>query len=99
MKQIIVTLIILSVCTAATVVIAQSQGPEEIKYPVKMGTVSFNHAGHQQTIDCASCHHTGDYISCKNCHGVKTGIPTAKNAFHDQCKSCHKEQKKRTDKM
>lgn len=94
MKQILMTgltLIFLTLMT--TMVLAQTNGPPEVTYSPKMGTVTFDHTKHQSTVDCATCHHTGEYISCKSCHGVKSEAPKAKNAFHKQCKNCHKEQK------
>ncbi len=70
---------------------AAPNGPAEIKYSVKMGTVTFNHTAHQQVGDCATCHHTGDYSQCKSCHGVDDNAPKAKDAYHNLCKNCHKE--------
>ncbi|MCK5913925.1 MAG: cytochrome c3 family protein [Desulfuromusa sp.] len=82
------------VSSIATVVIAVATGPAEIKYEPKMGTVTFNHSDHQQLTDCATCHHTGEYAQCKSCHGVDQSAPKVKNAYHKQCKDCHKEMKK-----
>ena len=82
------------VSTFATAVVAVTNGPEEVNFTPKMGTVTFNHSAHQGLTDCATCHHTGDYAQCKSCHGVNENVPKSKNAFHKQCKDCHKEAKK-----
>ncbi|MBN1958232.1 MAG: cytochrome c3 family protein [Desulfuromonadales bacterium] len=80
--------------SVATFVVAESQGPPEVKYTPKMGTVTFQHAAHQSYTDCATCHHTGDFAQCKSCHGVDPQAPQAKDAFHQLCKDCHKESQK-----
>ena len=77
-----------------TAVIAATNGPSEVKFTPKMGTVTFNHTAHQGLTECSTCHHTGDYVQCKSCHGVKKNAPKAKNAFHKRCKDCHKKLKK-----
>lgn len=95
MKQIFMaTLTLIIFALAATIVTGQTNGPPEIKYTPKMGSVTFDHAKHQSATECATCHHTGDFASCKSCHGVAPEAPKAKVAFHNQCKSCHKELKK-----
>ncbi len=94
MKKMLLLTAILLVSVYATTVVAATNGPEEIKYTPKMGTVTFNHKAHQGRTDCATCHHTGDYAQCKSCHGVDTAAPKAKDAYHKGCKSCHKELKK-----
>jgi cytochrome c553 len=87
-----VTLILVS--SVATVVIATTNGPPEIKFTPKMGTVTLDHTAHQALTDCATCHHTGEYAQCKSCHGVDPNAPAAKVAFHNLCKDCHKEMNK-----
>jgi len=82
------------VSTFATMTFAASTGPKEIKYTPKMGTVTFNHAAHQNRTDCVTCHHTGDSAQCKSCHGVDSTAPKVKSAYHKTCKSCHKKLKK-----
>lgn len=84
MKNLFVLFITLCfISFAATLVVAQSSGPAEYKYPSAIGTVTFNHASHENLVDCASC------------HSVVLGIDqkARKDAFHDLCISCHKEQK------
>jgi cytochrome c553 len=95
MKKLLILLtatVIVSFVTTA--VIAATNGPSEVKFTPKMGTVTFNHTAHQGLTECATCHHTGDYAQCKSCHGVNDNAPKAKNAFHKLCKDCHKESKK-----
>ena len=95
MKKLFIVLI-LSLFTFATVglALANDKGPEKVEYSAKMGTVTFNHAQHQERSDCSSCHHTGTFVQCKSCHGVSEEAPKAKDAFHKQCKGCHAEANK-----
>lgn len=64
--------------------------------------VKFNHEKHQEVVsECTRCHHDydnymnnvgGEGQACSECHG-KTGGDngvTLVNAFHLQCKTCHK---------
>jgi cytochrome c553 len=95
MKKFLILLTVLMLLfSIATVVVAASKAPAEVKYTSKTGTVTFNHVTHQKLSDCATCHHTGDYVQCKSCHGVDQNAPKVKNAYHKQCKNCHKEMKK-----
>lgn len=91
MKKMLVVLLLAAL--AAPVAFAAG-GPEEVKFDTKMGTVTFDHAGHQEIeSDCTSCHHMGmDSGTCKDCHGVDDAAPKAKDAFHDLCTGCHKDQ-------
>ena len=68
-----------------------NNGPAEVTFEAKMGTVTFPHAAHQGKIaDCTTCHHKGlDSGQCSSCHDG-TKAPKAKDAFHKQCKNCHK---------
>jgi len=89
----ILSLVLLMVFTLGTFAIA-TDGPTEVKFKVKMGTVTFNHAKHATEInDCLVCHHTGKPEACKTCHGVDKAAPSAKKAFHKTCKTCHKKSK------
>lgn len=68
--------------------------------------VTFNHAEHSEYAEgkCVTCHHKDEVgketgCSAEGCHPEKTSGPddksvTRKNAFHKQCKNCHKEQDK-----
>lgn len=64
----------------------------------KQPGVQFNHETHAPLADCVSCHHTSkskdDIQSCFECHGKDASAPVVKDAFHDQCIKCHKEQAK-----
>ena len=91
MKTLSLILITLfAICTFAI-----AAGPETVKYESKMGTVTFNHAAHATQInDCGICHHTDEKVACGTCHLAKTGdAPKAKDAYHKQCKGCHKAEK------
>ena len=95
MKKLFVLLTaMLVVSSIATVVVATSNGPTEIKYSPKMGEVTFDHLTHQGRADCATCHHTGDYNQCKSCHGSDNKAPKSKDAYHKLCVNCHKELQK-----
>lgn len=93
MKKLIVLLSVVAFVASVSVVIAA----DSIEFAGgKMGKVSFDHKAHQGVADdCTKCHHAGvDAGKCTSCHGVDAAAPKAKNAFHDQCKGCHKEMKK-----
>ncbi|PLX99982.1 MAG: hypothetical protein C0622_09735 [Desulfuromonas sp.] len=90
MKKLVVMLIVAAFVGTAFVAVASDNGPAEVKYEVKMGTVTFNHTAHQGLTDCATCHHTEGYAACKSCHDG-TKAPKAKDAYHKNCKDCHKE--------
>ena len=93
MKKFLVLLAVFALVGSALVAVAADKGPAEVKYEVKMGTVTFNHAAHQGATDCSTCHHTDGYASCKSCHDG-TKAPKAKTAYHKNCKDCHKKGKK-----
>lgn len=63
----------------------------------KMAPVTFPHATHVEKlkIDCAKCHHKDaqNPKACTTCHGAtaKDNTPSAKDAFHTRCQTCHKE--------
>lgn len=85
------------VFTAALVTAAVDKGPEAIQLPASMGEISFDHGAHQARVSqCQTCHHQDAAevtpVACHSCHGTKAEIPTAKNAFHQQCKTCHQAQ-------
>jgi hypothetical protein len=70
----------------------------------KMAPVAFSHPTHvdKAKIECTVCHHkekdTKEYQSCLKCHllkDAKDGAPLAKEAFHKQCQTCHKESVKK----
>ncbi len=94
MKKFLVLLVVFAFVGSAIVAVASDKGPAEVKFDVKMGNVTFNHAAHQELVaDCATCHHTGGFESCKSCHDG-TKAPKSKDAFHNSCKDCHKKEGK-----
>lgn len=94
MKKVLVTLLALSILAVGSTAVFSAAGPDEIKMPAKMGEVTFPHADHQKIVsDCTECHHKGlDEAKCSSCHGADPAAPKAKDAFHKQCKGCHKDQ-------
>jgi hypothetical protein len=64
----------------------------------KKSGVAFDHAKHAERADCFKCHHASkakeEIKSCFECHGKDAGAPSVKDAFHDSCIACHKEQAK-----
>jgi len=85
----VATFVVLGSLTAAVA----DNGPAEIKFPNKMGEVTFKHADHQAKAgDCKVCHEAAPgkiegfgkdiaHKTCKGCHQEKGG-PTG-------CKDCH----------
>ena len=75
------------------------------KKPTKPKPAVFPHAKHQETIDCADCHHSGKpgaleaykdgqkIEKCESCHNKAAGMPkkleTFKAVAHKNCKGCH----------
>lgn len=92
MKKMLVLLAIVAFVASTAFVAVADNGPASIKMDVKMGAITLDHAKHQGLTECATCHHTGDYASCKSCHDAKPEAPKSKNAFHKLCKDCHKKQ-------
>ncbi len=92
MKKLI---LLIAFCLVASFAVADN-GPAQFNLEAKNGTVAFDHAAHQaQFTDCTVCHHEGVAVgTCKNCHLAKKGdAPKAKDAYHKQCKGCHKTMK------
>jgi hypothetical protein len=89
-----------------------NKGPKEmvLKTAKAKKPAKFNHAAHQEKLECATCHHTktadgkkGPYVAgeeakCESCHNKKDmtnkKINSFKNAAHKNCKACHKKEKK-----
>ena len=87
-----VTIFISSILTTAIATAIETNVetiPTVVEYPTKLGMVTFSHENHQLVSECSSCHHTGDNIQCKTCHGIDKEIPSTKVAYHNQCKGCH----------
>lgn len=93
MKRFIAVLVTVGlIALGSAALVSADNGPAEIKLPAKMGEVTFPHAAHQAAVsDCTTCHHKGvEAGSCSSCHDGTTA-PKAKDAFHKQCKGCHKD--------
>ena len=64
------------------------------------GPVAYNHKAHAEKVkDCKTCHHkdaAGKEQVCSKCHGAKADGKkvSLKDAFHMQCKDCHKKEGK-----
>ncbi|MBE9486905.1 MAG: hypothetical protein KAT62_02260 [Desulfuromonadales bacterium] len=92
MKKMLVLLAVIAFVATSALVAVADNGPAEIKMSLKkMGVVTFDHAAHQALDACAVCHHTDGYEKCGSCHGVDPNVIKSKDAFHKQCKNCHKE--------
>jgi hypothetical protein len=103
------TLILVSLAILSVYGIAGAQKAPGDTVPLKlegakMPPVSFSHPTHvdKAKIACTSCHHKemagNAYESCLKCHALKdtkNGAPTAKDAFHKQCQTCHKDSVKK----
>lgn len=82
---------------------AQKKAPEPTSIKLeggKLGPVSFSHITHTEKvkIECVACHHKDkdpkEPEACVKCHllkEVKDNAPPAKDAFHKNCVTCHKE--------
>jgi hypothetical protein len=83
--------------------IAEKTPPDAITLQAegaKFGSVPFPHKVHaeKEKIDCAKCHHKEKDLKeaqkCSTCHllgEVKDNAPLVKDAFHNNCQTCHKE--------
>lgn len=71
-----------------------STGPETVRYTPSRGTVTFTHAKHAKTAECAACHHesrterpyTKPRQVCGDCHVAEPVAPmttTLRLAFHN----------------
>lgn len=87
--------LILLLFAAAPVFAEQAQGevPDEVIFPARLGEVHFSHVDHANWVpDCTTCHHTGDFPKCSSCHGALEDARKRTDAFHMQCKGCHREE-------
>ncbi len=68
----------------------------------KKPAVRFTHKLHAERVRrCVSCHHKGEEnpklrVACSECHGRRSEGKKVelKEAFHKQCKDCHKREKR-----
>lgn len=83
-------LIIAAMLVAFTFTLAYAA--DSVTYESKKGSVTFDHKGHSEKMDCAACHagepakiaidkDSAHGASCKDCHKEKSG-PT-------KCNDCH----------
>ena len=75
---------------------AQEKGPETVVLSGSpLGSVTFQHAAHQELTDCSTCHHesrpekplTAEHQACTDCHVKEPVAPmttSTRDAFHDQ---------------
>jgi uncharacterized paraquat-inducible protein A len=88
---------------AATTVLA---APAKVEFAGgSKGKVSFDHEKHSKSVGkCAECHHkdaAGKEAKCSTCHAKGKGEGKKvelKEAFHKNCKDCHKAGKKGPEK-
>ena len=87
---------------AATTVLA---APAKVEFKASKGTVTFDHEKHSKSIGkCAECHHkdaASKEAKCSTCHAKGKGEGKKvelKEAFHKNCKDCHKAGKKGPEK-
>lgn len=91
MKILTSRLLVLGLLLCATLTLA-AENPTSVKMKsLTQGDVLFHHLEHLSAVnDCEECHHMGvEAGGCRECHGVKRGVPTIKHAFHRQCRNCH----------
>jgi Class III cytochrome C family len=84
-----------------TIAGAQQKAPEPTVIKLdsaKLPPVSFSHKTHveKNKLECVACHHKDpkEPQQCSKCHlvaEVKDKAPIAKDAFHKQCQTCHKD--------
>lgn len=93
----ILVVVLAAVAVAGYLMPAQSEEtPVRVLLPNKGGKVVFEHQVHAETygIECDSCHHTGDYTPCSDCHTAASpeeGVPGLMEAYHQSCMGCHEE--------
>jgi len=98
------SVVLMALCILVASVGAQDKKPAGVMSlkleGAKLAPVSFSHPTHvdKAKIDCAVCHHKDkdpkQPAGCASCHDVKQAkdkTPLAKDAFHKQCRTCHKE--------
>jgi len=99
----IFTLFMFSLLTFSFVglALADKQPPEPAVIKLegaKLPPVSFSHKTHveKNKLECVACHHKDpkEPQACTKCHlvaEVKDKAPIAKDTFHKQCQTCHKD--------
>jgi hypothetical protein len=84
--------------------LAMAGAPDKVdftKYKDKKSAVSFDHKAHVgRNIQCATCHHKakrwkeGGLLRILPSEGGAGTTPSFQDAFHKQCKDCHKKEGK-----
>jgi cytochrome c553 len=98
------TALVVAVVFAAGTAFAAPPDKVVFKAAKAKGPVAFDHKEHGTKVkECAACHHAdkaGAEQKCSKCHGDKTDGKklSLKEAFHAQCKDCHKKDKKGPEK-
>ena len=94
---------VLSILSVFTLAGEEKRQPETVTIKLdgaKLPPVTFSHTIHVEKtkLECVACHHKDTDPkqpgACTKCHPVAEGkgeAPGAKDAFHKQCQTCHKE--------
>lgn len=101
----IATLVAVIVAVVFAAGVAQAAPPDKMsidKIKKTKAAVAYNHKAHSEKVkECKTCHHKdapGKEQACSSatCHGAKAEGKKLdlKEAFHKQCKDCHKKEKK-----
>ena len=103
LSSLTLTIFIFAIFSVAGLVFADKQPPEPIAIKsegAKLPPVNFSHKTHveKSKLECVKCHHKDTNPKepevCIKCHllaEVKDKAPIAKDAFHKQCQTCHKD--------
>jgi len=103
LSSLTLTIFIFAIFSVAGQVFADKQPPDPIVIKnegAKLPPVSFSHKTHveKSKLECIKCHHKDtnpkEPEACIKCHllaEVKDKAPIAKDAFHKQCQTCHKD--------
>jgi hypothetical protein len=98
------TALVVAVVFAAGTAFAAPPDKVVFKAEKAKGPVTYDHKAHGAKVkECTACHHAdkaGAEQKCSKCHGDKTDGKklSLKEAFHAQCKDCHKKEKKGPEK-
>lgn len=106
MRLYLITGMLIFVCNvvfAVSIADAQKKVPDTVILKLEkalMPPVTFSHPAHVQKakIACTVCHHKDkdpkEAQACGTCHqvtGTKDNAPPAKDVFHKNCQTCHKD--------
>ncbi|HQG24832.1 MAG TPA: cytochrome c3 family protein [Syntrophorhabdus sp.] len=97
------TVFLFGIFSITGLVFADKQPPDSIVIKnegAKLPPVNFSHKSHveKNKLECVKCHHKDtnpkEPERCGKCHlisEVKDNAPIAKDAYHKQCQTCHKD--------